>query len=234
MKLYHVMLVSVLLVLTMFIPLGANAGLVTGSEGRAEFEKFRWSHLDMFVDFEKLPNGPYTKLPGLPGLKLNTTQLRWPRPIRDAKPGFPVILLPYDYVQTSPDNNRLMGAVKVSRDPGYIPDGQSKYEIVFAHCQGRVGLLRIFNTYSTTSFYHADNTVTTHRNTSAQEFVGYIADAIEKCIKRVVFDGHYIEQEYKGDLIKFYQVGCVDDLFFSTPSIEVNIQLDEAAIAADN
>lgn len=212
--------------LSLFVPFVANAGLVTGQNARVKFEEYKHSHLDMFVDFEQISPGPYSKLPGLQ-LNLFTTLFRWPRPIQAAPANAPVILLPYDYVTSNPSNNRLMGAVSSAR--GYIPDGQSRFEIVFPTCLDRVGLHRMWNTYSTTAFYQKDRLLAEHRNQSNEEFVGYIVDLAsigDDCVTRVVFDGDAQQEQLGDDLIDIYQVGSVDDLYYSTSALQFRILLD--------
>ena len=135
-----------------------------------------------------------------------TTEFRYPLPPKRAPKGTPVIVLPYSYV-SEPANHRLMGA-----NPGEIPDGQAKYELVFSEPASHVGLMRIWLTCSLTRFYNeAGELLAEHRNTENHEFVGYVADGPENRVKKVEFDG--VRQEPKSKTNKLFQIGSVDDLY---------------------
>ena len=111
------------------------------------------------------------------------------------------------------------------------PDGQSKYEIVFDNLQKRVGLLRMWNDYAFTRFLgENDKLITTHFNKSNQEFIGYICENDIPCIKRVEFDG--IPSDPDSEYNKVYQVGEVDNLYFSEPSLKLGLKATPSSITA--
>lgn len=228
MKLYHFICVSVLLILIVFVPLSADAGLIWGPSARTLFEEHRDRNLDMFTDFEGTPTGIYNLLPvKIPSdniklarllFELDTTEFRYPLPVRPAPAGTKVAVCPYDYVKTPP-NHRLLGLTV-----GNIPDGQSKYEIKFQKCLDHVGLKRMFNTNSVTRFYQQNRLLAEHRNTENVEFVGYIVEKdnpYDDCVTRVEFDGHPLQPDDEDN--KLYMVGPVDDLFYSVPALLVGV-----------
>jgi hypothetical protein len=208
-----------------FDALAIGPGLVTGPEAREWFEIKQYENCWMFLDFENIPNGVHAKLfddfdDGF-GLLLKTTEFRWPLPPVIAPANTPVAVLPYNYVSTPP-NHRLMGVTHNN-----IPDGQSKYEIEFESYAGvqAVGLLRMWNNYSITRFYNVEgNLLAEHRNTTNQEFVGWIGG--DKWwvdhVKRIEFDGAPSAPDSEDN--KLYQVGEVDDLFFSRSSLVPKIE----------
>jgi hypothetical protein len=189
-----------------------TAGLVYGPSARTQFEFFRDNLGDTFIDFESVPNGPLTT--GISGLTFRTTYGRFGAlgPL-----DLPVAVVPWDFV-TSVPSNRIIGTR--TGPPRYIPDGQNRYEIVFATPQRRVGIFRPWNTNSLTRFYNGaagDMLLAQHQNTVNQEFVGYISDSNNPAdwITRIELDGL---QDNGGT----YQVGWSDDLFFgSAPAQQV-------------
>jgi hypothetical protein len=217
-------LIILLVVLFAVMPPGiALAGLVKGPDARTQFEDFQHSHCDTFIDFESLPTGLYDELTGFP-LTLNTTYFRWPLPGGPAPPNTPVALLPTGWI-TTPPNHRLMGVTA-----SHVPDGQSAYEINFDEPQRRVGLYRIWNTYSITRFYSGSTLLADHINETNHQFVGYIceSDDPDTWITRVEFDGIPLEPESEDN--KLYMVGEVDDLFYSTPSLQLSIKCEPAEV----
>jgi hypothetical protein len=186
-------------------------GLVTGPDAREAFEALRRGNLLTFVDFEKVRTGPRGKL-RLDGpakgitIKMRTTEFRYPLPPKRAPSGTSVIVLPYSFV-SEPPNHRLMGA-----NPGDIPDGQAKYKLVLSEPVSHAGLLRMWNTYSLTRFYsEAGTLLAEHRNTTNDEFVGYVADGPENRVKTIELDA--VPSEPKSKSNKLFQVGSVDDLY---------------------
>jgi len=186
-------------------------GLVTGPDAREAFEALRRGNLLTFVDFEKVRTGPRGKL-RLDGpakgitVKMRTTEFRYPLPPKRAPSGTSVIVLPHGFV-SEPPNHRLMGA-----NPGDIPDGQAKYKLVLSEPVSHAGLLRMWNTYSLTRFYNEAGTLLAeHRNTTNDEFVGYVADGPENRVKTIELDG--VPSEPKSKSNKLFMVGSVDDLY---------------------
>lgn len=181
---------------------GAEAVLVFGPDARTMFEGFRDNQGDTFIDFESVANGPLT---ALPGITFRTHIARF----GSIGANQPVAVLPWDFVQSNPTNNRIVGTRSSS-----IPDGQNAYEIVFDTPQRRAGIFRIWNTSSITRFYSGagDVLLDAHQNTVNQEFVGYIAESDDPTdwVKRIEIDGAVLSGTF--------QVGDSDDLFFgSTP-----------------
>jgi hypothetical protein len=191
-------------------------GLVTGPDARAAFEALRHGDLVAFTDFEDVPTGLHRKLTlegpdGDIAIRLRTTKIRYPLPVRNAKRNSPVAVLPYDFV-SAPDNHRLMG-VQAAK----LPDGQSRYELTLSPPMSHVGLLRMWTTDSLTRFYdEAGTLLAEHRNAANHEFVGYVANQTEDRVARIVFDG--VPSEPKSKSNKLFQVGEVDDLYVGDPA----------------
>ena len=198
MKLKTLLMITLMVIIGM--PTLASAGLVYGPDARTQFETYRDTLGDTFMDFEDVPTGRYHSLPGI---SFDTTAVRWPDII---DPWFGPIFVE-DYHRYP--NHQLMG------ESGYQAlDGQSRYEITFNDPQLRVGIFRPWNTYSLTSFYAGSTLLGTHQNTMDFEFVGFVSDSAN--ITRIVMDGE-IETLSTGREV--YQVGAADDLFFgSRPS----------------
>ncbi|MGD8684781.1 MAG: hypothetical protein PVG27_12605 [Chloroflexota bacterium] len=194
--------------------LGIGPGLVTGPDARAAFDGLRADGLVAFTDFENVPTGLHRKLTldgpdGDVTIRLRTTEIRYPLPVRKARKNTPVAVLPYDFV-SAPDNHRLMG-VQATK----LPDGQSRYELVLSPPMSHVGLLRMWSTDSLTRFYNRAGTLLAeHRNTTNHEFVGYVADRPENRVARIEFDG--VRSDPKSKSNKLYQVGEVDDLYLAS------------------
>ena len=195
---------------------GIGPGLVTGPDAQEAFEALRREGLVTFVDFEGVGTGPQKtmKLDGPAAgitVRMRSTEFRYPLPPRPAPSGTPVIVLPHGFV-SEPPNHRLMGS-----NPGGIPDGQAKYKLVFSEPVSHVGLLRMWNTYSLTHFYNESGELLAgHRNTSNQEFVGYVAGGPEDRVKTIELDG--VPEQPDDGSNKLYQVGEVDDLYVGNGS----------------
>lgn len=217
------LITSLLIAFFVTLPGPVSAALVTGPSARTQFEGFRDTLGDTFVDFESIATGLYTTLPGLP-LTLGTTEFRWPLPEILAPADTPVALNPTGFIVT-PLNHRLMGV-----RAGNIPDGQARYEIVFDQPQRRAGLFRIWNTRSVTRFYAGVVLLAEHQNTVNQEFVGFIADsdAMSTWVTRIEFDG--IPDAPESVSNKLYQVGEVDDLFFGSVAPLPAVTLDPTTL----
>lgn len=179
--------------------------IVHGPDARAEFEALRNRVGDLFLDFDgpEFSAGPLTSaVVGGVELTFRTTQIRFPSTVNV---NYPVALR--SALVTRNGTQSLMGAGNSSGGA----DGQSVYEIVFTQPQGRVGMMRNWNTSAVTRFYNPDGMLLgEHRNTTGDEFVGWMAQGpeLEQWVARVVFDGEY----YNGA----YQSGETDDLYFGT------------------
>jgi hypothetical protein len=202
------MLVGVLAAVTGWTGL-ASGELVYGPSAQSDFESYRGTLGDTFVDFESVANGPLTTLPGL---TFRTTIQRWPRP--PVAVDYPVAVLPWDFVNGS-DNNRLM-AVRTPA-PSAIPDGRSVFQIEFDEAQRRAGVVRIWaNTYPLTRFYSASGLIAEHQKTTIDpEFVGYLCESDDPAawITRIEMDG----LQYPGTDAE--QVGEADDLYYGSNPI---------------
>ena len=208
-------------IITGFNVVALEPGLVTGEEALDDFERYREDYCYLYLDFENIETGTHNRLSNMDydlGLELKTTEFRYPLPKTNAFDDSPVVVLPYNYV-SSPSNHRLMGVNEIN-----VPDGQSKYEIIFDNLQERVGLLRMWTTDSITRFYNGDgNLLAEHTNTTNQEFVGYIAqyENLQTWVERIEFDG--IATEPDDEYNKLYQVGEVDNLYYTKPSLVAKI-----------
>lgn len=178
----------------------AHADLVFGEGSRAIFEDFRDNYNDQFIDFDSVPSGP---LSSLPGVTFKTTYNRFGA---DGPVDLPVAVLPWNFVTSAP--TAIIG-VRTGA-PSYIPDGQNRYEMVFDTPQLRVGMQRNWTTASLTRFYSGDTLLATHQNTIGNEFVGYLSDSENPAdwVTRVEMDG----QSVSG----VFQVGYTDDVFFGS------------------
>jgi len=191
----------------LFISLPSNAGLISGPAARTLFDGYQATLGDTFIDFESY--APQTNLTTqIPGITFDTTLARWPSPA-DPNSGVNVICGPGEpfssSCSSSAPGDQMIGGVR----PGNITDGQSIYEIAFATPQLRVGLERIFNTFSLTRFYSGATLLAQHQNTASREFVGFIAGT--DLITRVEMDG-LPEVLPTGRTV--YHVGYTDNLFF--------------------
>ena len=195
---------AALLALVLLVPGAASADLIFGPTARSAFESFVTDFGDTFIDFEGVVNGPLTTELQVLGVTFGT--------IADASLGpvdFPVVVLPFAFVQSDPDNNRIIGARTAA--PNSLPDGQFAYEIVFETPQQRAGLQRNWNTLTLTRFFNASGLLEEHQNTVANEFVGFIVASSDSAdwITRIEINGLVSE-----DLIR--HVGQSDDLFLGS------------------
>ncbi|MEX0325085.1 MAG: hypothetical protein AB3N33_03240 [Puniceicoccaceae bacterium] len=179
-----------------------------GPDARAQFEEYRDRLGDSHVTFDEPeitggPLGPLTV--GGVELTFRTTEQRYPSQVTV---DYPVVVLPYSFVtSTRNGTHTLMG----SRSSGGLPDGQSRYEIVFSQPQARVGVMRLWSTDSLTRFYNPSGELLgEHQNTTSLEFVAWFAGGPDTndWVSRVEIDG-----TNPGGT---YQVGETDDLFFGT------------------
>lgn len=179
-----------------------------GPEVLAQFEEWRDTLGDSHVTFDEPeisggPLGPIT----VNGVELTftTTERRYPSV---AAVNYPVVVLPYSFVSSTRNGTHtLMG----TRTTDGLPDGQSRYEIVFSEPQGRVGMMRLWHTSSVTRFYNPSGELLgEHQNTESNQFVAWLAGGPDHAewVSRVVIDG--------ANPGGTYQVGETDDLFFGT------------------
>jgi hypothetical protein len=183
----------------------ATGEVVYGPDARAEFEELRSRVGDSYLDFDGPEYSPgaltSTEVDGVT-LTFKTTQKRYPSIMNV---DYPVALRSASLTHNKTQS--LMGAGNSSGGA----DGQSVYQIVFSDPQGRVGMMRNWNTASLTRFYNPDGVLLgEHKNTTADEFVGWKANGpeVDQWVSKVVLDGEY----YNGA----YQSGETDDLFFGT------------------
>lgn len=182
-------------------------GIIYGTEAEEAFTLYRELLNDVLVDFDNLAKGPHRSIDAGNGedeLTLATTEKRYPQP--SVAVDFPVSVLPYSYVSSTPSGTgELMG----TGSSAGVPDGQNRYEIVFSRLQHRVGVMRRWNTSSVTRFYAADGSVLgEHQNTVNHEFVGWVGDPGEPAtwVKKVEMDGVFFSGAF--------QVGFSDNLHF--------------------
>jgi len=111
--------------------------------------------------------------------------------------------------------HRLMGVVKTKGPEGkFVPDGQSRFELVLDPPVSHVGFMRPWNTWSTTRFYDAaGGLLAKHRNTIDHQFVGYVAATPEDRVRRIVLDG--VPSQPDDEYNKLYMVGTIEDLYLS-------------------
>lgn len=222
-----------LLVFSVFVFTGSNghARLVSSS---AEFKEYVQNECDMYVDFKDvstgLINNANLKLVNEDGndlgVRMETTEQRYPLPERAAPANTPVVVLPWSFVQGTPDNHRIMGTVNGK------PDGQSQFVITFDVPQQRVGLLRMWGLPVTTFLDKDGNEISKVTSSSGGEFVGWVADEEgDKPVGSVVIDGlpEDPEDENPADNNKLYLVGEVDDLYYThrgenLKSFEIDIE----------
>lgn len=182
--------------------------LIFGPDARADFEGWRTTTGDTYIDFEnpELSNGPlHTIMVGALEVTFKTTQKRYPQ-IEEVD--WPGVLLPYNYVSTTQNGTHtLIGAGSSTG----VPDGQARYEIVFSEPQARVGMMRLWNVNAITRFYNPDGILLAeHQNTASHEFVGWVAGGPNPAewVSRVEMDGNIVQGTF--------QVGETDELFFGT------------------
>jgi hypothetical protein len=188
----------------------AAAGLIYGPSARTQFENYRATLGDTLQTFDGF--AAQTDLTTqIPGLTFKTTYKRFippPGPINQ-----PVHVIcsgsnPYGTVCTGVNaTNRIISGTGTN---GGATDGQSRYEIVFDTGMLRVGLDRIFNTFSLTRFYSGATLLSQHQNTANTEFVGYVSDSAN-LITRVEMDGLPCGTNSFGTV---WCVGYSDNLFY--------------------
>lgn len=218
--------------------LDPGPGLVWGPDAQAAFDSLAQGGVVRFNDFEDIPSGLHRKLrlqgpDGDISVELRTTKLRWPPPPRGAPSGAPVVMLPYDFVK-EPAVHRLMGVTKVKVGKGkskFVPDGQSRFELVLDPPVSHVGFMRPWNTWSVTRFYDASGgLLAEHRNTVNHEFVGYVADTQEENVRRIVLDG--VPSQPDDEYNKLYMAGTIEDLYLSGGRPAVGADQEPADAAA--
>ncbi|MGC9451568.1 MAG: hypothetical protein ACP5I4_08985 [Oceanipulchritudo sp.] len=185
---------------------GGMIGLVHGSEAEELFQQFVAYLGDTVIDFEDRNAGPLREMdPGSVVLTLKTTQQRYPS-MMDVD--YPVCVLPYSFVSSTPSGtNEITG----TRSSTGLPDGQSRYQIVFSEPQHRAAVQRNWNTNSITRFYAGDGSLLAeHRNSVNHEFVGWIGDPGET--------GTWVKTIEMDSLLEggSYHVGNTDDLHFGS------------------
>jgi hypothetical protein len=183
----------------------SSGEIVYGPDAKAYFEELRNRVGDQYVDFEapQFSTGVLSTatIEGV-GLSFKTAQVRFPT---TANVNYPV------YVRSNTltrNNTQSLMGVGYS---GSGADGQSQYEIVFSEPQGRVGMMRNWNTASITRFYNPDGVLLgEHKNTTSDEFVAWKANGpeLDQWVSKVVIDGEYSNGAY--------QVGETDELYFGT------------------
>lgn len=198
----------------------ANAGLISGSAARTQFENFVSTLGDTYQSFDGFA-GQTNLTTQIPGLTFRTTVdgTGYHLPPPSGSRGTPVNLeVNVICSPTNPfnsycgaDPNRLIGGVR----GGGVTDGQSIYEIVFDTGQLRVGMARtFFGDLQLTRFYSGSDLLGVYQNTASDDFVGYITDATH-LITRVELDGL---PTYQSNGYVTYNVGYTDDLFYgATP-----------------
>ncbi len=196
-----------------------GTGLVFGPSTHEAFDELAADGVVVFNDFEDVPSGLHRKLvlqgpDGSVSIGLRTTKFRWPPPPRGAPARAPVAMLPYDFVK-EPAVHRLMGVVKTKGPKGkFVPDGQSRFELVLDPPVSHVGFMRPWNTWSVTRFYDAaGGLLAKHRNTVDHQFVGYVAATPEDQVRRVVLDG--VPSQPDDEYNKLYMAGTIEDLYLS-------------------
>lgn len=198
-----------LLLIFLATGLSVHGEIVYGPDARAYFEEVKNRVGDTFVDFDgqEFSVGLLSSatVEGVT-LTFTTTQRRYPT-VADVNQ--PVYLR-----QTTVTHNGTRSLMGTGYG-GTGADGQSRYEIVFSDPQGRVGMMRNWNTASITRFYNPDGVLLgEHKNTTSDEFVGWLAGGpeVDQWVAKVVLDGEYNNGAY--------QVGETDDLYFGTANPE--------------
>jgi len=202
-------------------PTQAWAGLVFGPSARTQFESYRTSVGDTFIDFNSLAlnTNLTSQLSGLGVSFASNINV-------DGKPFGPA------HVQVSAASGRANTIVGSPCDGGCQDDGRVGYQILFSSPQRRAGLLRNWNTQTLTQFYNASGALLAqHINTVGSEFVGFIADGANPAtnwVARIQIDTVAPANSR--------QVGYSDDLFFGTApdtiSPSVPAGLTAAAVSA--
>ncbi len=212
--LYKKLIIIITITILFSISISSNAGLIYGSSARTQFDNYRTTLGDTLETFDGF--AAQTDLTTqISGLTFETTYKRFIPPAGPISQPVHVICSPsnpYSGSCTSGDGtNRIIGGTGTN---GGATDGQSIYEIVFGTGMLRVGLERIFNTFSLTSFYSGSTLLGQHQNTANTEFVGFITDATN-LITRVEMDGLNC-----GTTSAVYCVGYSNDLFYGdTPEV---------------
>jgi hypothetical protein len=180
----------------------ASADLVFGGDALMQFEALHAEFNEGFNDFESVNAG----------FNLNPNA----NPFGDGVNFASVIATngsPFgpEHVEVS---NRYVPSVfgnTIVGSPGGSDDARVGYEITFDTAQRRAGLLRLWNTSITTSFYNAAGELLgTHQNSVNQEFVGWIADSNDEStwVSRILMDS--------ASPFSSRQVGHSDDLYWGT------------------
>jgi hypothetical protein len=177
------------------------AGLVFGPSARTQFESYRTSLGDTFIDFNTLAlNTNLTNQ--FSGLGVTFTS------------NINVNGAPFGpfHVHVSAFSGRANTIVGSPCDGGCTDDGRVGYQILFSSPQRRAGLLRNWNTQTLTQFYNASGALLAqHVNTVGSEFVGFMADGANPAtnwVARIQIDTVAPANAR--------QVGYSDDLFFGT------------------
>lgn len=198
----------------------SNAGLVSGSAARTQFDGFVSTLGDTYESFDGFTaqTNLTTQIFGLTfRTTVDGTGYHSPPPggSRGTSVNLEVNVIcsrADPFGSTCSDTNRMIGGVR----SGGITDGQSIYEIVFDTGQLRVGMARsFFGDLQLTRFYSGSTLLGEYQNTSSDDFVGFISDAAN-LITRVELDGLPSLNSTNG--LVTYNVGYTDDLFFgNTP-----------------
>ena len=207
----------------LFISLPSNAGLIFGAAARTQFEGYQATLGDTLETFDGF--AAQTDLTTqIAGLTFETTYKRFVPPAGPISQPVHVICSPsnpYSPSCTPSDGtNRIISGTGTN---GGATDGQSIYEIAFDTGMLRVGLERIFNTYSLTRFYSGSILLGEHQNTANTEFVGFVTDTAD-LITRVEMDGVNVSGTY--------MVGYSNDLFFGDVPDDVPPAVPEPATLA--
>lgn len=181
----------------------ANAGIVSGSTARAQFEDFQTNFGGTFIDFESLATD--TNLRN----QLSAQGVSFASNISTAGTPFGPVHVQVSAAFFGSFGNTIVGS---PCDGGCFGDGRVGYEIVFAEPQQYAGLLRIWNPATLTQFFNLSGALLDqHANSVNTEFVGYIADggdAATQWVSRIQIDTIAPNNSR--------QVGYSDDLFFGT------------------
>lgn len=197
------------------------AGLVFGPSARTQFESYRTSLGDTFIDFNSL------------ALNTNLTSQFSGLGVTFAS-NINVNGVPFGpaHVHVSAASGRANTIVGSPCDGGCVDDGRVGYQILFSSPQRRAGLLRNWTTQTLTKFYNASGALLAqHTNTVGSEFVGFMADGANPATNWVA----RIQMDTVAPATA-RQVGYSDDLFFGTaadaiaPSVPAG--LTAAAVSA--
>jgi hypothetical protein len=180
----------------------ARGGLVYGPDAMDLFEDLYGSLGGAYLSFDDVPAG--TNL--MPGADPWSVGARFASIIyTNGQPFGPEHVEVSNRHHAIQHGNSLVG----SPFPFGSDDARVGYEIRFDETQGRVGMERVWNTFSVTRFYNAaGDLLAEHVNTVSTEFVGWFAEAADGSdrVARVVLDGN-LHQNSR-------QVGHTDDLYF--------------------